>query len=107
MSESEARAHVDSFNAAVTSGDWTGFTARFHPDAVMTFEGPPVGPFIGRDAITAGYATAPPDDTLEICSVQSGPDAELVRFRWSRGGTGTMTIRRRGGLIASLTVTFD
>jgi hypothetical protein len=107
MTEQQSRAHVERFNAGVTSGDWSAFLAGFTADAVMTFEGPPVGPFVGRDAIAQGYAAQPPDDTMEITSVRSAGDTERVAFRWSAGGTGTMTIRRRGELIAGLTVTFD
>jgi steroid delta-isomerase len=51
-----AEEHVASFNAAVVSGDFTELVHRFHPDAVLTFVGPPVGPFAGREAIAAAYA---------------------------------------------------
>ena len=107
MTEQEAHAHVDRFNAAVTGGDWPAFAATFHPDAVMEFEGPPVGPFVGRDAIAAAYAANPPDDTMRIRRVDTRGDTELIAFRWSRGGTGTMEIDRVGGLITRLLVRFD
>ena len=107
MSESEARAHIDRFNASVTSGDWTDFVARFHPDAVMRFEGPPVGPFVGREAIVEGYATHPPDDTMRILSVRTDGSLGVVTFAWTRGGTGTIRIHRRDGLITELAVAFD
>jgi steroid Delta-isomerase len=107
MTDQQSRAHIDRFNAGVTTGDWAAFVAGFAPDAVMTFEGPPVGPFIGRDAIAEGYAAGPPDDTMQITSVHSAGDTDKVAFRWSRGGTGTMTIRRRGDLITGLAVAFD
>jgi steroid delta-isomerase len=107
MSEPESRAHIARFNAAVRSGDWTQFLAGFAPDAVMTFDGPPVGPFIGRDAIAAGYAADPPDDTMEILAVRADGDADLITFRWTSGGTGTITLRRHQTLITHLAVTFD
>jgi steroid delta-isomerase len=107
MSEAESRAHIQRFNAGVTTGDWSAFLAGFTPDAVMTFDGPPVGPFAGIGQIAEGYATHPPDDTMEILSVRPDGDADVVRFRWSRGGTGTITIHRRDGLIRSLAVAFD
>ncbi len=107
MSESEARAHIDRFNASVTSGDWTDFVAGFHPDAVMRFEGPPVGPFVGREAIAEGYATHPPDDTMRILSVRTDGSLDVVTFAWTRGGTGTIRIHRRDGLITELAVAFD
>jgi hypothetical protein len=102
-----AEEHVAAFNAAVRSADFTEFVRRFHPEAVMTFVGPPVGPFTGRAEIAAAYAAQPPDDTMEIRSVRSEGDAELIAFRWSGGGTGTMRLRRRDGLVAELTVIFD
>jgi steroid delta-isomerase len=104
---SAAEEHVASFNAAVRTGDFTSFMRLFHPDAVMTFVGPPAGPFAGRDTIAEAYAAQPPDDTMEILSVSTQEAAEVIAFRWSRGGTGTMRIHRRDGLIISLTVTFD
>jgi steroid delta-isomerase len=107
MSEPESRAHIERFNAGVTTGDWSAFVAGFHPDAVMTFEGPPVGPFVGREAIAEGYATHPPDDTMEILSVRTEATTDVVRFAWSRGGAGSITIHRTDGLISELSVTFD
>jgi steroid Delta-isomerase len=99
--------HVEAFNAAVRSGDFAEFVRRFHPDAVMTFVGPPAGPFTGRAEIAAAYAEQPPDDTMEIRSVSLDGDTEVTAFQWSRGDTGTMRIRRRDGLITDLTVIFD
>ena len=46
-------AYIEGFNTAVTTGDWSTLISGLHPDAVMTFVGPPVGPFVGRDAIVA------------------------------------------------------
>ncbi|MFC6022588.1 nuclear transport factor 2 family protein [Plantactinospora solaniradicis] len=107
MTEAMARAHIDRFNAAVASGDWSWLTASLHPDAVMTFVGPPVGPFVGRDAIAQAYATNPPDDTMRILAVRTDAEAEVVSFEWSRGGTGTLTIHRNADQITSLAIEFD
>ena len=49
----------------------------------------------------------PPDDTMEITSVQSENEIDTVRFLWSQGGAGTMTRHREGDLLAELTVVFD
>jgi steroid delta-isomerase len=103
----EAVAHVERFNTAVVTGDWSALVASLHPDVVMTFVGPPVGPFIGRAAVAAAYAENPPDDTMSIVQVGTAGDAELVAFRWSRGGTGTMEIQRAAGQITSLLIRFD
>jgi steroid delta-isomerase len=107
MSEPESRAHIERFNAGVTTGDWSAYLAGFHPDAVMTFDGPPVGPFVGREAIAEGYATRPPDDTIEILSVRTEGATDVLRFAWSRGGTGSITIHRTDELISELSVHFD
>jgi steroid Delta-isomerase len=107
MSEPESRAHIERFNAGVTTGDWSAFVAGFHPGAVMTFDGPPVGPFVGRAAIAEGYAAQPPDDTIEILSVRTESATDVVTFAWSRGGTGSFTIHRTDGLISELSVIFD
>jgi hypothetical protein len=104
---SSARAHVDAFNAAVVSGEWDAFLTLFHPDAVMTFEGVPAGPYVGRDAIADGYRTNPPTDTMTIRSVTTEPGVERVDYTWSQGSTGSMTIHRRDGLITDLAVVFD
>ncbi|WP_229069977.1 nuclear transport factor 2 family protein [Actinoplanes sp. DH11] len=104
MSDEEAaRAYVAAFNAAVTTGDWQTFTDALHPDAVMTFTGPPVGPFHGREAIARAYAADPPDDTIE--PVEFGPDG-VVRFRWSRGGAGTVVLGWAGGRVARVAIRF-
>ncbi|HSJ83511.1 MAG TPA: hypothetical protein VLA91_06805 [Acidimicrobiia bacterium] len=62
---------------------------------------------MGRSAILAGYREMPPDDTMEITSVQSDSGIDTVRFLWSQGGTGTMTMRWEDDLLAELTVVFD
>jgi steroid delta-isomerase len=99
--------HVARFNAAVRGGDFADFVTAFHPDAVMTFVGPPVGPYQGRDAIAAAYAANPPTDTMDIVAVHHDGDTEVIAFRWTHGGTGSMRIRRQDNLISALTVVFD
>jgi len=42
---------------------------------------------VGRPAIRAAYREMPPDDTMEITSVQSDNGIDQVRFFWSQGGT--------------------
>jgi steroid Delta-isomerase len=107
MTEAESRAHIDRFNAAVSSGDWSAVLATLHPEAVMTFEGVPVGPFAGRDAIAEAYAENPPSDTMRALDVRSAGTADIVRFEWTRGGTGTLTLHRESGQITSLLIRFD
>lgn len=106
ISERAAR-HVAAFNDSVRAGDWDAFAERFTPDATMRFTGIPVGPFTGREAIGAGYATQPPSDTLTVTRGVSSGDVDELWFAWDNGGTGTMILRWRGDLIAELTVTFS
>ena len=104
MIPERVRAHADGFNAAVRAGDFTAFTTTFTPDAVMRFVGVPAGPYVGRAAIAAGYEAQPPDDTLTVRSVSTDGDTDDVRFTWDRGGSGTMIVRWRDGLVADLSV---
>jgi hypothetical protein len=107
ISERAAR-HVAAFNDSVRSGEWDGFAARFTPGATMRFAGIPVGPFTGRETIAAGYASAPPSDTLTVTRANSRGDVDELWFTWDSGGTtGTMTVRWSGDLIAELIITFS
>ena len=101
-----AAGHVAAFNQCVGSGEWAAFAGRFTPDATMRFVGVPAGPFAGREAIAAGYASQPPTDTLTVTRGVSRADADELWFAWDNGGTGTMSLRWNGDLIAELTVTF-
>ncbi|HET6294890.1 MAG TPA: hypothetical protein VFG33_16020 [Kribbella sp.] len=95
--------HIDAFNQAVTTGDWTTFATRFAEDARMTFIGVPAGPYVGRVAITEAYQTNPPTDTI---SLLDSPSDEQARFEWSSGGTGTMNLTwTPTNHLATLTIT--
>ena len=98
--------HVAAFNRSVRSGDWASFADRFTPDATMRFVGASAGPFSGREAIAAGYASQPPSDTLTISRVVSRGDVDELWFAWDNGGAGTMTMRWSADLVAELTVAF-
>jgi steroid Delta-isomerase len=103
-------AHVAAFNAAVSSGDWEAFAARFADHAVLAFVGPSLGPFEGRDAIATAYADQPPDDTITaVGSPTVEGDETVVPYRWdATGATGSMRITEAAdGRISRLVVTFD
>ena len=107
ISERAAR-HVTAFNDCVRSGEWAGFAGRFTPDATMRLVGVPAGPFTGREAIAAGYASQPPSDTLTVTRGASSGDVDELWFSWDSSNiAGTMTLRWSGDLIAELTVTFS
>jgi len=99
--------HVDRFNAAVVSGQWSGVVAGFADDAVLSFVGIPGGQYRGRDEIAAAYESRPPDDTLTVRDSQSHRDVDTVAFDWAAGGSGTMRMRWEGDLLAELVVAFD
>ena len=99
--------HFRLFNEAVRGRDWTAFVATFTPDAVMRFDGVPVGPYLGRDQIAQAYAERPPSDTMCCVSDTRDGDDDVIRFAWDAGGGGTMRLSWRDGAVADLTVTFD
>jgi steroid delta-isomerase len=99
--------HFRLFNEAVRSDDYTAFVATFTPDAVMSFEGVPVGPYTGREQIAHAYADQPPSDTMSCQSVTRDGDHDVVCFAWDAGGGGTMRVTWRDGEVAGLVVAFD
>lgn len=104
-------AHTAGFNEAVASGDFSDMVRWFAPDAEMVFEGVPVGPFQGRDAIAAAYTSQPPDDEMRVLEVLSStPDSIEVAYAWSVAPdhrAGTMTLERNGDSITRLVVRFE
>ena len=100
--------HERTFNEAVESGDFAPLVDLFAEDALLEFVGVPAGPFVGRDAIAAAYAAQPPDDALDVVSVEQESDGAFTeRFAWRRGGSGTMRVTVADGRIARLVVAFD
>jgi cysteine desulfurase / selenocysteine lyase len=103
--------HVERFNAGVETGDFGRMIERFTDDAELVFEGIPVGPFTGRQAIADAYRDQPPDDKVSIMSATERADGTIVtRYGWLRDAgreAGEMRITRRGDRIARLVVTFD
>jgi hypothetical protein len=101
--------HVARFNEGVRSGDWEPMLTRFSDDARLSFEGVPVGPFVGIEAIRRGYAEQPPDDQIQLLGIQDDPDDSRVTaaFAWTRGGTGRLVLEHDRGAITRLVVIFD
>jgi steroid Delta-isomerase len=99
--------HIRLFNEAVRRDDWAPFLATFAPDAVMTFDGVPVGPYVGLAEIARAYDSHPPSDTMTMVSVTRDRDDDVVRFAWDAGGGGSLHISWRDGAVAALAVTFD
>ena len=104
------RAHVQRFNDAVRSGDFSEMLAGFAPDAEMAFEGVPVGPYVGRDAIGEAYASRPPDDEVVLLGEPREEGATVdCDYAWARVGrrAGRMIVTVEDGLITRLVVTFE
>jgi steroid Delta-isomerase len=101
--------HVARFNEGVRSGDFTPMLAAFAEDAELHFEGVPVGPFVGRDAIDAAYREQPPDDEIEILGSEERDGVVVARYGWLRDEgrqAGEMLLTPRGDQIQKLVVTF-
>ena len=105
-----AARHVETFNAAVRSGDFAPLVELFAEDASLEFVGVPAGPFEGRDAIAAAYAAQPPTDTMTVLSVHVEEDGTVVEpFSWSSdagGRSGEMRLVVAGDRIRRLVVVF-
>ena len=102
--------HVDRFNQGIRSGDWEPMLAHFTPDAELAFEGIPVGPFVGRQAIAEAYRDQPPTDEVRLLEPPGEEDGVLVAdYAWARQGTraGRMLLTPQDGAIARLVVTFE
>jgi steroid Delta-isomerase len=72
--------HVQRFNEGVRSGNFAPMAAGFTEDAEMHFEGVPVGPFFGREAIAAAYRDQPPDDEIEILGAAESDGVVVARY---------------------------
>jgi steroid Delta-isomerase len=95
--------HVERFNHGVRTGDFSSMVAAFTEDAELVFEGIPVGPFHGRDAIGHAYATQPPDDEIDLL------DGEGTYAWASQPGVpaGQMFLTERDGEIVRLRIRYD
>ena len=95
--------HVERFNAGVRSGDFGPMVAAFAEDAELVFEGIPVGPFVGREAIGEAYSEQPPDDQIVLL------DGEGT-YAWAKEPAvpaGQMFLTEREGEIARLVIRYD
>jgi SnoaL-like domain len=94
----------------VRTGDFGPLVEEFADSAELAFEGVPVGPFRGKEAIARAYAERPPDDEIEILRTrESGEDLIVVDYAWRadpKARAGAMIFRLRDGKIDRLLVTF-
>lgn len=95
--------HVERFNHGVRTGDFGPMVAAFARDAELVFDGIPVGPFVGREAIAEAYGTQPPDDEIVLL------DADGT-YAWANAPdvpAGRMFLTERDGEIARLVIRYD
>jgi steroid Delta-isomerase len=95
--------HVERFNRGVRSGDFSEMVSFFAADAELVFEGIPVGPFHGREAIGEAYAAQPPDDKIVLLDDDG-------TYAWSKEPetpAGQMFLTERDGEIAKLVIRYD
>ncbi|MDQ4082190.1 MAG: nuclear transport factor 2 family protein [Actinomycetota bacterium] len=103
------RRHVELFNVGVRSGDFGPMLEQFADDAELVFEGVPVGPFRGADAITVAYREQPPDDELEVLGASRDGGDIVARYAWRRQPgvrAGEMRLTPAGDRIRRLVVAF-
>lgn len=102
--------YVARLNVGVRSGDWDGLAECFDDDAVLAFEGVPVGPFEGRDAILAAYRGRPPDDEVRILAAEERDGTVVARYAWAAAPerqAGRLHLTHGDELIGRLVVTFE
>jgi steroid delta-isomerase len=95
--------HVERFNACVRTGDFGPMVEAFSEDAELIFEGVPVGPFAGCDAIAAAYAAQPPDDEIVLLN----SDGTYAWAKEPEVPAGQMFLTERNGEIARLVIRYD
>ena len=101
--------HVERFNAGIRAGEWDNFLELFTDDAELAFEGVPVGPFSGREAIAEAYRTQPPDDEVRVLDVSDEEERIVAGYAWLAEPdvrAGEMRLDHDGDRIRRLVVTF-
>jgi RimJ/RimL family protein N-acetyltransferase len=98
-------------NECVRTGDWEPLAEWFSSDAELSFDGVPVGPFRGRDAIAAAYRARPPDDRVVTFRVDAGSNDDVTAlYGWlaqPAQPAGRMVLTRADDRIGTLRVTFE
>jgi RimJ/RimL family protein N-acetyltransferase len=97
-------------NECVRTGDWQPLGEWFADEAVLEFQGVPVGPFHGRGAILAAYDAQPPDDEVLVFDVREEDRQVVASYGWSREPgkvAGRMILMLRSRRIGKLVVTYD
>jgi RimJ/RimL family protein N-acetyltransferase len=102
--------YVARHNQGVRTGDWEALGECFAEDARLEFQGVPVGPFAGREAIVAAYGERPPDDEVRILDAAETKGGVEAHYSWAvapERQAGRMLVSLRGAAIERLVVTFE
>jgi RimJ/RimL family protein N-acetyltransferase len=102
--------YVARHNQGVRTGDWEPLAECFAEDAVLEFEGVPLGPLSGRDAIVAAYREHPPDDEVRVLDAEETEGGVNARYSWAiapERPAGRMLLTLRDFVIERLAVTFE
>jgi steroid delta-isomerase len=102
--------YVGDLNESVRSGDWSQLSSWFADDATLAFEGVPVGPFAGREAIAAAYREQPPDDQVLTFRAEDSAGAVTALYGWLAAPaavSGRMVLTAADDRIGKLVVTFE
>jgi len=101
--------HVARFNDGVRGGDFGAMVSALAPDAEMRFEGIPVGPFYGREAIADAYREQPPDDELVLLDRREEHGELVGTYAWAAEPdvpAGELRLTPRDGEIARIVVRY-
>ena len=101
--------HISLFNEGIRTGDFGPMIAWFTDDAELVFENIPVGPFTGRDAIAAAYASQTPDDEIVLLESREEDGLLVASYAWaseSQDHAGDMVITPNADRIARLMVVY-
>jgi hypothetical protein len=99
--------HAALFNQGVRTGDFAAWLSTFAADATLTFEGLPIPPARGRDAIAAVYSGHPPSSPMRVVASTVGSGGVVTgEFVWVAAPTtgGRFTLHVQGDLLTRLEV---
>jgi RimJ/RimL family protein N-acetyltransferase len=102
--------YVARHDQGVRTGDWEPLEECFADDAVLEFEGVPVGPFAGRDQIVAACRGRPPDHEVRVLSAEERPGGVEAQYSWAAEPdrpAGRLLITLRDSLVERLVVIFE
>jgi RimJ/RimL family protein N-acetyltransferase len=102
--------YVARHNAGVREGEWEPLAECFTDDAVLEFEGAPIGPFAGCEAIATAYQERPPDDEVRVLGTEENGATVVARYAWSvdpEAQAGRLLLTHEADKIARLVVTFE